>query len=123
MKDGIKLRRKEKERFLKYISKKEPRDLFESRDKAILILFLCHDIRETEISNLDISDCRSGTLFTRQGKEPFTAFEKQAILSYLRLRIQHEQRHFPDKPALFIDYSGKRLTPASIRQVLKRCLQ
>ncbi len=125
---------KQVKRLPRYLTLDESRDLLtaatedtsrlSTRDYAILTLFLNCGLRLSELCGINLSSWRQETLTVlgKGGKER-TIYLNSACISAIQAYLPDRIKPVPaDKDALFITRLGKRVTPRSVQNVIKKYL-
>lgn len=111
---------------LEYLAGWKPREFFELRDRAVLLVLLGYKLRKTEISGLNRADYAGGKLsiktpFAWRNREiELAPAQIEAIDNYLDERFRRNEA--PDDPALFIGYKRKRIAPGMVKIVAEAYL-
>lgn len=100
-----------------------PRNFYGQRDKAIILGLYDSGLRRNEFLKLDFGDIdlKTGAVQVRKGKgnKDRTAFmgarARRELIRYLRYRSELLPNH-----ALWVTGSGTRLTPAGLREIIRR---
>lgn len=114
---------KERERLISYLKEMNPVNLWDLRDRAMLLLLLTYKLRKTEVSTLDLTDYdgRSITVRTsmqwRNREIEIDKSMKEILDSYLLKR--EELQEAPDVKALFIGFKRNRISPGMVNLILK----
>jgi site-specific recombinase XerD len=117
----------ERERMLKYLHSRYPKDFFGKRDRALLMILLEYRLRNTEISGLDTGDYQGKSLEIRthfrwrDRRIELKDSEREALESYLLMRS--ERNESPEEPALFIGYKRGRLAPGMVKKIVEEYLE
>jgi len=116
------MRKKDKKRLLDYFRIAEPKEFFELRDRAMLLLMLNHNLESTEIAYLNLDECDRDILKTNDKKLKLSEGEQRAIVDYLAERMRRDISFSPNKEALFVDYKGRRIVPEAVGYTFKKYL-
>ena len=117
---------KDRKRLLLYLESWKPKKLFETRDRAMLMILLSYRLMRTEISGLNVDNYNGklleiNTPFMWRKKEiKLKKTERSALDSYLAERKMRNEA--PDEEALFIGLMRRRIAPDMLNQILKTYL-
>ncbi|HEU4951566.1 MAG TPA: tyrosine recombinase XerC [Holophagaceae bacterium] len=106
-------------------------DFATSRSRCLLELLYASGLRVSELVGLDLQDLlraeRTLRVLGKGRKErlvPYHAKAEEALEAYLRFRgALLAEKGLPAGPALFLNQRGGRLTPTSVRALLRKALE
>ena len=113
---------KERKKLLGYLETLKPKELFETRDRAMLLILLSYRLRKTEISGLDINNYDNPFLeiktpfLSRNRKIELKEKERNVLDTYLIERSVRKEA--PGEEALFIGFQRRRIAPGMVKQIL-----
>ena len=116
----------DRRKLLGYLAGWKPREFFELRDRAVLLVLLGYKLRKSEISGLNRADYAGGKLsiktpFAWRNREiELAPAQIEAIDNYLDERFRRNEAL--DDPALFIGYKRKRIAPGMVKIVAEAYL-
>lgn len=106
------------------VSRKRRELIRHARDRALMEILFCGGLRVSEVSDLLITSIDLGDDAIRvNGKgsrERLIPIVSGQLRVALRKWIEVRQRHWPDRPYLFVNRCGRRLSDQSIRVIIKR---
>ncbi len=115
--------KKEKQRLIDYLKETKPEDLFDRRDRALVLLIVRHELGYRETAEINLRYCGGASItIPAPGKKRIllSSLEKEVLFEYIVERIKLRLVFTRQIEYLFIDHKMRNLTPADVRAIVKR---